>query len=142
VLVSVLLSQCAAAVATAMCSRGSCICPFKVSLLYSPSTLVTLLHASMHCNCLNCCCYTRHTAHYLHACIRYAHAQQAADLDVVNEAEHLSFIVSTANVLAVNYGVVPPPEQELLPLDHPQRNKDAIAKVSTVLSLDVSAAMP
>jgi hypothetical protein len=77
----------------------------------------------------SCYAYLLHSTHYLlHA---YAiHAQQAADLDVVNEAEHLSFIVSTANVLAVNYGVVPPPEQELLPLDHPQRNKDAIAKVS------------
>jgi hypothetical protein len=68
----------------------------------------------------------------MHAYAMHTHAQQAADLDVVNEAEHLSFIVSTANVLAVNYGVVPPPEQELLPLDHPQRNKDAIAKVSAV----------
>lgn len=54
---------------------------------------------------------------------------QAADLDVANNAEHMNFIESTANVLAAAYGVVPPPEEYLLPLDHPQRDKAAIAAV-------------
>ncbi|CAM9241253.1 unnamed protein product [Chrysoparadoxa australica] len=59
---------------------------------------------------------------------------RAADLDAAC-AEHMNFIISAANILAACYGVVPPPEQQLLPADHPQRSVEMVGK--ELATLDV-----
>ena len=45
--------------------------------------------------------------------------------DLDNE-QHLGFVTSVANILAVNYGVTEPPERSLIGHDHEFRNPDYI----------------
>lgn len=60
---------------------------------------------------------------------------QAATLDVDNEPDHLLFITAASNIFAACFGVVPPPEVEVIPPTHEQRNKEFLSKI--VRSIDV-----
>lgn len=50
---------------------------------------------------------------------------QVATFDMDNE-QHMNFVVSVANILAVNRGLVEAPEKKLLAHDHEFRNLDHI----------------
>lgn len=58
----------------------------------------------------------------------------AAVFDVENNM-HMQFVIAAANILACNYGIVPPPEKELINLGHQYRDVDYFKKV--LLSFDV-----
>ncbi|CAM9113613.1 unnamed protein product [Choristocarpus tenellus] len=55
---------------------------------------------------------------------------QAACLDCMGDEQHLNFVMSVANILAACCGVVPPPEEVLLPMDHQQRSRDEVMRLS------------
>jgi len=64
---------------------------------------------------------------------------QVATLDLEDE-QHVNFVLATANVLAAAYGLVPPPEAELLPADHEFRSAERLKKL--LAATDVPAYVP
>jgi len=60
---------------------------------------------------------------------------QAAHLDL-NDEQHLNYIISVSNLLAVNFGLVQPPEDELVPEDHQWRNVEYFKSVLQTISIE------
>ncbi|CAM9239916.1 unnamed protein product, partial [Hapterophycus canaliculatus] len=58
---------------------------------------------------------------------------QSADLDIASE-QHAAFVLATANLLAAGCGLSPQ-EEGLLPLDHPQRDAEAVRRVSSAMDV-------
>ncbi|CAM9728043.1 unnamed protein product [Scytosiphon promiscuus] len=58
---------------------------------------------------------------------------RSADLDIASE-QHAAFVLATANLLAAGCGLSPQ-EEGLLPLDHPQRDEEAVKRVSSAMDV-------
>jgi ubiquitin-activating enzyme E1 len=58
---------------------------------------------------------------------------QVATFDPENET-HLGFVTAVGNLFAVNYGLVPPPEESLLPGDHKWRSPEFVKSVVATFS--------